>query len=136
MANLNKVYLAGNLTKDPKILEVPNSGSMAIFRLAVNRFFKKSDGEFVKDTAFVDCIAFGRIAGTVDEFCKKGTGVLIEGELRNYKESININVIKLGFTTIPRSSNNKDREDYNTDSETEDTSNNNESMLNDEDIPF
>jgi len=42
--NLNKVFVLGNLTRDPEIRNLPSGQSVASFGLATNRFFKDKDG--------------------------------------------------------------------------------------------
>ena len=71
---MNKVILMGRLTADPDIKEKVTS-----FNLAVDRRYKK-DGE--KETDFPRCIAFGKTKEFIDNYMKKGTKVVLEGEIR------------------------------------------------------
>lgn len=80
MASLNKVFLMGNLTRDPELRYTPNGSAVASFGLAVNRKYKQ--GEVVKDeTCFVDITVWGKQAENCAEYLSKGRGVLIEGRL-------------------------------------------------------
>lgn len=79
--DLNKVLLIGRLTRDPELRYIASGAAVCEFGLAVNRYFRRSDGEQGKDTCFVDIVAWGRQGETCNEFLKKGSGCLIEGRL-------------------------------------------------------
>lgn len=81
MANLNKVLLIGNLTRDPELRYTPGGTAVASFGLAVNRKFRTSSGEDREDTCFVDINAFGRQAEVLSEYMAKGRQIFIEGRL-------------------------------------------------------
>lgn len=82
MANLNKVLLMGNLTRDPQVTYLPSQTAVAEFGLAVNRVFKKQDGTEGKETCFVDCQMFGRRAEALAKYVKKGDPLFVEGRLK------------------------------------------------------
>jgi len=82
MANFNKIMLMGNLTRDPELSYLPNNTPVVKLGLAVNRRFKRQDGEQGEETLFVDCNAFGRQAEVINQYLRKGRGVFIEGRLR------------------------------------------------------
>ncbi len=83
MANLNKVMLIGNLTRDPELRYTPAGLGVASFGLAVNTpMGKDEEGNRKTETLFVDVIAFGRQAEVIAEYLKKGSLVFIEGRLR------------------------------------------------------
>jgi single-strand DNA-binding protein len=82
MANYNKVLLMGNLTRDPELRYTPGGTAVATFGLAVNRRFKRQDGEQVDEVCFVDITAFGRQAEVVSEYLSKGRPVFVEGRLK------------------------------------------------------
>ena len=65
MASYNKVFLMGNLTRDPQVKHLPSQMVVAEFGLAVNRRYKTAAGEDKEEVAFVDCTAFGRQAETI-----------------------------------------------------------------------
>ncbi len=85
--NLNKVFVLGNLTRDPEMKSLPSGTSVATFGMATNRFFTK-DGQKQQDTEFHNIVAFGKLAETVSSFLKKGGLVLIEGRIktRNWQD--------------------------------------------------
>jgi len=80
--NINKVTLAGRLTRDPEIKHTPSGTTIADFSLAVTRFYKNNAGESQEDTDFIDCTAFGRSAEIIQKFLKKGNPVYVEGRLK------------------------------------------------------
>lgn len=82
MANLNKVFLIGNLTRDPELRYVPSGTAVASFGLATNRTYKTSSGETKKDTCFVKVVAWGRTAEVCGEYLSKGSPVFVEGRLQ------------------------------------------------------
>lgn len=82
MANFNKVFLIGNLTRDPELKHTPSNQAVASIGLAVNRNFTTKDGEKREETTFVDCEAWGRQAEVMSQYLAKGRPVMIEGRLK------------------------------------------------------
>jgi len=82
MASYNKVFLMGNLTRDPQVKHLPSQMVVAEFGLAVNRRYKTAAGEDKEEVAFVDCSAFGRQAETISQYCTKGKPIFVEGRLK------------------------------------------------------
>jgi single-strand DNA-binding protein len=83
MNGFNKVILAGNLTRDPELRYTPSGTAIAKFGLAVNRKWKDSQtNEMKEEVTFVDIDAFGRQAETIGQYLKKGRPILIEGRLK------------------------------------------------------
>jgi single-strand DNA-binding protein len=81
MASLNSVTLLGNLTRDPELRYTPQGTAVATFGLAVNRRYQQ-DGQQREEVCFVDIVAFGRQAETVNEYLSKGNLALVEGRLQ------------------------------------------------------
>jgi len=81
MASLNRVILAGNLTRDPEVRYTPTGTAVADLGLAVNDRVKK-DNEWVEKPTFIDVTVWGRQAETTSEYLQKGSPVLIEGRLQ------------------------------------------------------
>ena len=79
---MNKTILMGRLTHDPQIRypENPDSKPVGRFSLAVDRKFKR-DGEPTAD--FFNCICFGKLAEFTEKYLRKGSKILVEGEIRN-----------------------------------------------------
>ncbi len=80
--NLNRVLLAGNLTRDPQVKFLTNERAVANFGLAINRKFKGADGQLQEETTFVDVEAWGRTAELVGQYLVKGRGCFVEGRLK------------------------------------------------------
>lgn len=79
---LNKVFLAGFITREINLRYTPTGLAIASFGLAINRKWKDKDGEQKEDVCFVDVNAFGRTAEVMGEYLKKGSPVFIEGRLQ------------------------------------------------------
>jgi single-strand DNA-binding protein len=82
MANLNRVLLMGNLTRDPELRYTPSGTAVVQFGIATNRKFKNSSGELQDETTFVDIEMFGRRAEVLKEYMHKGDPLFIEGRLK------------------------------------------------------
>lgn len=82
MANLNKVLLMGNLTRDPEVRYTPKGTAVAELGIAVNRIYSGENGEKREEVTFVDVTVWGRTAENVGEYLKKGRPVFIEGRLQ------------------------------------------------------
>lgn len=82
MANVNRVTLIGNLTRDPQLKYLPSQTAVVEFGIAMNRKFKSATGEEREEVCFVDCSAFGRTAEVINQYCQKGKQLYIEGRLK------------------------------------------------------
>jgi len=82
MANLNRVLLIGNLTRDPEIRYTPKGTAVADIGIAVNRIYSGDDGEKKEETTFVDVTLWSRQAEIAGQYLKKGRPVFIEGRLQ------------------------------------------------------
>ena len=82
MASMNKVFLIGNLTRDPELKHLPSGTAVADLRMAVSRKFRTQTGEMKEDVCYVNVTAWGRQAETCDEYLSKGSPLLVEGRLQ------------------------------------------------------
>ena len=82
MVDLNKVFLAGRLTRDPELRYIASGTAVASLSLAVSRNYTAKDGSKKEDVAFVDVSAWGRQAETCGEYLSKGSALLVEGRLQ------------------------------------------------------
>lgn len=82
MASFNKVYLMGNLTRDPEVRTTTTGLKIAKFGLAVNRRYRTRDNEERDETTFVDIDAFGKQAEVLERYCQKGSPLFVEGRLK------------------------------------------------------
>lgn len=84
---MNKVFLIGNLTRDPELSETPSGVPMCRFSIAVNRNYSSQDSE--RQTDFFNCTAWRSMAETIARYTKKGKKVAVVGsiQLRNYEDN-------------------------------------------------
>ena len=82
MANLNKVMLIGNLTRDPELRHTPKGSAVAEISLAINRNWTNDQGQKQEDTTFVEVTLWGRQAELAQQYLTKGRPVYIEGRLQ------------------------------------------------------
>ncbi|MGA3007358.1 MAG: single-stranded DNA-binding protein [Opitutaceae bacterium] len=82
MAYLNKVFLIGNLTRDPELRVTPKGTAICQFGLAVNRQFKDESGQTRDETTFVDIEAWGKQGELVSKYLTKGSPAMVEGRLK------------------------------------------------------
>lgn len=83
---MNKVFLIGNLTRDPELSETNSGISVCRFGLAVNRQYASSDGE--RETDFFQVTAWRGTGENVARYCKKGHKVAVVGsiQMRSYED--------------------------------------------------
>ena len=84
---MNKVFLIGNLTRDPELRETPSGVPMCRFAIAVQRPYSSQDGE--KQTDFFECTAWRGLGETIARYTKKGKKVAVSGsiQIRNYEDN-------------------------------------------------
>jgi single-strand DNA-binding protein len=83
MPELNSVLIAGNLTKDPVIRQTRNGTPVANFSIASNRKFRDGDNQWQEDVCYVGVVAWNRLAESCVDKLRKGSAVLVEGELQS-----------------------------------------------------
>lgn len=79
---LNKVFLYGNLTRDPELKALPSGSQVANFGLATNRVYKDKSGAKQEATEFHNIVAFGRTAEVIAQYMKKGRPIFVEGRIQ------------------------------------------------------
>jgi single-strand DNA-binding protein len=82
MANLNKVFLMGNLTRDPELRYTPGGTAVADFGMAINRTWKSQEGEKREEVCFVDVTAWAKQAELIAQHFRKGRPIFVEGRLQ------------------------------------------------------
>lgn len=82
-ANLNKVMLIGNLTRDPELRYIPSGQAVTTFTVAVNRTYNSQSGEKKEEVSFIRVVAWARLAENCNEYLKKGSSVFVEGRLQS-----------------------------------------------------
>lgn len=104
---LNKVFIIGNLTRDPELKALPSGINVCSFSIATNRVWKDKNGAKQENTDFHNIVVFGRQADTTAAYLKKGSMAYVEGRLttrswdgpdgkKNYRTEIIADTIQFG----------------------------------------
>lgn len=82
---MNKVYLIGNLTRDPELSTTPTGVSVCRMSIAVGRRFTNAEG--TRETDFFNITAWRGTAENCAKFLKKGNKIAVSGsiQIRNYE---------------------------------------------------
>jgi len=80
--SINKAYLVGNLTVDPKVKYTPNNNAVCTFNLATNRSIKKDD-QFEDVATFHRVVVWGKMGEYLEKVAKKGDPIVVEGRIEN-----------------------------------------------------
>jgi single-strand DNA-binding protein len=102
----NSVQLIGRIGKDPEVKDFEKSRK-ASFSIATTDVYKNPKGEKVQDTQWHNVVVWGKLAGIVERYLKKGQEVALEGKLvhrsyevkgeKKYITEINVNdIVMLG----------------------------------------
>jgi single-strand DNA-binding protein len=82
MANINRVVLVGNLTRDPELRHTPSGTSVCKLRLAVNSRQKDAaTGEWGEKPNYFDVTVWGNQGENCAKFLSKGRPVGVDGRL-------------------------------------------------------
>lgn len=104
---LNKVFLIGNLTRDPELKALPSGSKVASLSMATNRVWKDQAGARQEATEYHNIVAFGRQAENLAQYAKKGSSLFVEGRIqtrswdgqdgkKNYRTEIVIDNFQFG----------------------------------------
>ena len=80
--NLNKVFILGNVTKDPEVRSLPSGQQVTSFSIATNRFYTSGAGEKKQEAEFHNIVCFGKLADISARYLNKGSLILIEGRIK------------------------------------------------------
>lgn len=80
--NLNKVFIIGNLTRDPELRQTPTGQAVCSFGLATNRTYTDQAGQKQQQAEFHNVVAWGKQAELINQYLRKGSLALIEGRLQ------------------------------------------------------
>lgn len=108
---LNKVYLIGNLTRDPEIKALPSGTKLCQFGVATNKIYKDKEGVKKEAVEYHNIVAFNKLGELSGQYLKKGQQVLIEGRLqtrswdgtdgqKKYRTEIIADNIQFGMRTM------------------------------------
>ena len=81
MANINRVVLVGNLTKDPELRSTQGGTSVCSLRVAVNSRRKDESGQWVDKPNYFDVTVWGNQAESCSQFLTKGRPIGVDGRL-------------------------------------------------------
>ncbi len=144
---INKVFLFGNLTRDPEVRALPSGGQVASFSIATNRVWKDKDGAKQESVDYHNAVCFGKQADTIAQYLRKGSSVFVEGRLttrswegqdgkKNYRTEVIIDRFQFGPKTsaggAPAASAGKEPQD----SAPQEIDYPEEASINTDDIPF
>jgi single-strand DNA-binding protein len=104
---LNKVFLIGNLTRDPELKALPSGSKVASIALATNRVWKDQAGARQEATEYHNLVSFGRQAENLAQYARKGSSLFVEGRIqtrswdgqdgkKNYRTEIVIDTFQFG----------------------------------------
>lgn len=79
---LNKVFIIGNITKDPELKALPSGMQVASFSVATNRTWKDQAGAKQEAVDFHNIVIFGKQAEVIGQYMKKGSNIFIEGRIQ------------------------------------------------------
>lgn len=80
-ANINRVVLVGNLTRDPELRHTPSGMAVCSLRLAVNSRRKDETGQWVDKPNYFDITVWGAQGENCAQYLSKGRPVAIDGRL-------------------------------------------------------
>ena len=83
MFSLNRVQIAGNLTKDLEMRYTPNGAAVANMNMAINRTWKDKEGNKQEDVSYVRVVVWGKMAENAAEYLAKGSNVFVEGRMQS-----------------------------------------------------
>ena len=86
-SSVNKVILLGNLGKDPKVSTMTSGDKVVSFTLATSENWKdKNTGERREKTQWHNVVIFNENLGrVVEQYCRKGSKVYVEGQIETRK---------------------------------------------------
>jgi len=80
-ANINRVVLVGNLTKDPELRHTPSGMAVCSLRLAVNTRRKDDAGQWADKPNYFDVVVWGQQGENCAQYLAKGRPVAVDGRL-------------------------------------------------------
>jgi len=87
MANqIQLVMYEGFLADEPDMRVTPAGKNVTNFRIGSNRQYKTADGTVVKETTWLKIVAWGKLGEVINQYCGKGSHVIVTGTLRGNKE--------------------------------------------------
>jgi single-strand DNA-binding protein len=79
---MNRVFLMGNLTRDPELRHTASGTAVGDLRLAISDTYRDKSGQTVESTCFADVVVWGRQAEACEQYLRKGSPCVVEGRLQ------------------------------------------------------
>ncbi len=79
---VNKVFLIGNLGRDPEVRSTPSGQPVASFSVATSRRWRDRDGNRQEQTEWHNVVCWGKLAEVAGQYLTKGKQVFVEGRLQ------------------------------------------------------
>ncbi len=80
--NINKVFIFGNLTRDPEVRALPSGAQVAQLGIATNRVWKDKEGRKQEAVEYHNVVVFGKQADIIAQYARKGSSLFVEGRLQ------------------------------------------------------
>jgi len=80
--NFNRIFILGNLTRDPELRQTPTGQSVATFGVATNRIWIDKDGNKQQEVEYHNVVAFGKLAQIAAQYLTKGRLIFVEGRIK------------------------------------------------------
>jgi len=81
-SQLQMLVYEGYLAEDPDMRYTPDGKPVTNFRIGSNHQYKSGSGEVVKETTWLKVAAWGKLAEIINQYCAKGSHVIVSGKLR------------------------------------------------------
>lgn len=83
LPSINRVVITGRLTQDPQLNYTSSGTAVLKMRIASNKPYKSSDGEWKQEVCFLNIVAWSKLAENCGEYLGKGSAVYVEGRLKS-----------------------------------------------------
>ncbi len=98
---VNRIFLIGNLGRDPEMSYTPSGKAWTRFTLAVNRMQRNREtGENQEETDWFSIVAWDRLAETCNTYLHKGSKVFIEGRMQSRKYTDKSGVERIAWDVV------------------------------------
>ena len=99
MPEINSIIIAGNLTKDPIFRQTTHGTPVTNFSIASNRKYRDASNQWQEEVCYVGVVAWNRLADSCSNRLKKGSAVLVDGELQSHSfksdDGFNRNIVEI-----------------------------------------
>lgn len=108
---INKATIYGNITRDPELKALPSGQNVINFSVATNKTWKDKSGTKQESVEYHNIVAFGKTAEVINQYCKKGDSIYIEGSIQtrswdnNGTKMYKTEILADSFQFGPKSSN-------------------------------